>query len=336
MKGFFRSVPNIVMLTLILLLSAALVISSVSLVQSQQDVDAAVNAASDAVAAANAEQEQAREELEAEIEALNGQVEEKAKELDAAKKDLDAEKQTKEELEQTIQDLKDQIESLRAQVERLKLSAANTGPKICYLTFDDGPSENTLKILDILKKANAKATFFVLGTGNLDYLDEIHAGGHAIGLHGDNHVYKSIYASEEAFFANIESLRSKVKARTGVDTQLLRFPGGSSNAVSKSICPGIMTKLVKSVQEKGYTYFDWNVSAEDATGKPITAQQMVKIVTDMAKDKNQICILMHDSSSKTTTVEALPAMIAALRDMGYRFEALSADAYSFAHGRLNN
>lgn len=335
MKGFFRSKINLIMLALILLLSAALVASSFSLAKSRQETDAAENAASQA-AAADAAQTEARELLEAQIASLNGQVEEKTKALDTAKQDLDAEKQSKAALEKTIQELKSQIEALRAQVERLKLSAANTGAKICYLTFDDGPSDNTLRILEILKTANAKATFFVLGTGNLDYLDEIHAGGHAIGLHGDNHVYQSIYASEAAYFSNIESLRSKVKARTGVDTQLIRFPGGSSNAVSKTISPGIMTRLVRSVQEKGYTFFDWNVSAEDATGKPITAPEMVKTVTGMAKNKNQICVLMHDSASKTTTVEALPDMIVALREMGYRFEALTPDSYSFAHGRLNN
>ena len=215
------------------------------------------------------------------------------------------------------------------------LTAPNTGSKVCYLTFDDGPSDNTLKILAILKKANAKASFFVISTSKLSYIKRAYNEGHTIGLHANNHDYAKIYKSDTAYFDDLSKIQSKVKNLIGVDTKIIRFPGGSSNLVSKKYSKGIMTRLAKKVTAKGYVYVDWNVDSTDASAAKRPKAAIVKSVQTYAKNKGDICLLMHDTSAKTTTVDALPEIICYLRGLGYRFEALKVDSPIFHHG-INN
>ncbi len=219
----------------------------------------------------------------------------------------------------------------------------NTGDKVCYLTFDDGPSlKVTSSILQTLEKYNAKATFFVVGTvgdGNFSLIKDIHEGGHAIGLHSNTHDY-AIYKSEEDYFKDIGALEDKIFKQIGVRPEILRFPGGSANISHKQYNEGIMEVLIKSVTEKGYSYFDWNVGGTDANAElmpvvdgkrqPVPKDLIVKDVLDNAKKKDgDICVLMHDSSPKTTTAEALPEIIEGLREMGYRFEPLTPEVTKF-------
>ncbi len=215
-------------------------------------------------------------------------------------------------------------------------SSEKPAKKVCYLTFDDGPSENTLKILEVLRRYNAKATFFVIGAGKLDYVKNIHDEGHTVALHSNTHSYKQIYTSTDAFFQDLETIRSRVEAITGEKTVLMRFPGGSSNTVSKSYCAGVMTELTRMVEERGYFYFDWNVDSGDASGNNIPASKLVGHIK--ALDYNQygdICVLCHDAAAKSTTVEALPEMIEYLSAQGYVFEGLTPSSRGFHQG-VNN
>lgn len=203
--------------------------------------------------------------------------------------------------------------------------------KVCYLTFDDGPSDRTLEILEILDRYDAKATFFVVGSAKLSYLPRIVEKGHTIGLHSNTHTYSKIYSSTDAFFEDLNALSDKVYNITGIHSKIMRFPGGGSNKVSAQYCKGVMTRLTSQVMIKGYAYFDWNVDSGDASGNKVPAQTLVNNVLNGAKKKNSICVLMHDTSSKTTTVEALPQMLEGLAAMGYRFEAVSETTYGFHH-----
>ncbi len=203
--------------------------------------------------------------------------------------------------------------------------------KVCYLTFDDGPSDRTLEILDILDDYNAKATFFVIGSAKLQYLPKIAQKGHAIGLHSNTHKYASIYKSTDAYFKDLNALSEKVYDITGIHSKIIRFPGGSSNGVSKKYNKGIMTRLTSQVQIKGYAYFDWNVDSTDASGTNVPAKNIVNSVLTAAAKKNSICVLMHDTSSKKTTVEALPEILKGLKAMGYRFEVLDETVYGYHH-----
>ena len=127
------------------------------------------------------------------------------------------------------------------------LDAAAYEEGVIYLTFDDGPSDRTLEILKILDQYNAKATFFVVGTAKLQYLPQIVEKGHTIGLHSNTHNYSKIYKSTDAFFNDLTALSQKVYDVAGIHSKVVRFPGGSSNNVSKSYCKGVMTRLTSQV-----------------------------------------------------------------------------------------
>lgn len=207
--------------------------------------------------------------------------------------------------------------------------------KVVYLTFDDGPSENTDKVLKILKKYDAKATFFVTGN-NQKYNDSIRKAekqGNTIALHTYTHDYATVYSSTEAYFNDLQQISDMVKQITGKAPKYIRFPGGSSNMVSANYSQGIMSKLDSMVHERGYEYFDWNCSSGDAASNSVPAQTIVNNSTNCNYD--QIMLLFHDSSPKTSTVEALPAIIENYKSRGYVFKAISDDTPIFHHG-VNN
>lgn len=145
-----------------------------------------------------------------------------------------------------------------------------------YLTFDDGPSKNTPEILSLLQKYGIGATFFVINGKYNSYMKDIVNGGSAIALHSYSHKYPKIYSSEKAFLDDLEKIHDLVKTETGVDTKIIRFPGGSSNTISRKYCKGIMTNLVKDTEEAGYIYFDWNCDNGDAGGKNLSADYQIK------------------------------------------------------------
>ena len=126
-----------------------------------------------------------------------------------------------------------------------------------------------------------------------------------------------------------------MKNLIGVESKIIRFPGGSSNTTSKSHNKGIMTRLTKQVQQKGYVYVDWNVDSNDATGNNVPKTKILNSIKASSKGRGDICVLMHDTAAKKTTVDALPEMICYLRAQGYRFEALKTDSPVFHHG-VNN
>ncbi|MBO5478900.1 MAG: polysaccharide deacetylase family protein [Clostridia bacterium] len=181
---------------------------------------------------------------------------------------------------------------------------------VIYLTFDDGPTTSiTPKILNILKEKNVKATFFILNyDSNEEKLvkREIEEG-HTVAIHGYSHDYKKIYQSVDAYMSNITKLQEKIKKSTGCNTIITRFPGGSSNTVSR-YNPGIMTRLCNEVVARGYKYFDWNVSSGDAGGAR-TSQDVYNNVTKGLKKDRANVVLMHDFSGNTKTVNALRDII---------------------------
>ena len=197
-----------------------------------------------------------------------------------------------------------------------EITVVDPGNKVIYLTFDDGPSEYTLQLLDVLAKYDVKATFFVVGKMSLEYLDEIVAGGHAIGLHSNTHDYEKIYASDEAFLEDMMLLREKIYERTGIYTNITRFPGGSSNTVSKRLCKGIMTRLTQTLTEQGFRIFDWNVDSDDA-GSAKTTQEVVDNVIKGIKKRPVSVVLQHDI--RQFSVDAVEQIIIWALDNGYTF-----------------
>ena len=197
-------------------------------------------------------------------------------------------------------------------------TAVPANAKKAYLTFDDGPSANTAKILDILDRFNAKATFFVVyRKGFDDTCRDIVRRGHTLALHSYSHRYSDIYKSTGAYFNDLEKLSDHLHRLTGLRPTIMRFPGGSSNTVSRSYCRGIMTTLTAEVQKRGYRYYDWNVDSGDADAERVSASTLVSNIKDRCGSQKEAVILMHDSPSKSTTVDALPEIIRYLQSKGY-------------------
>lgn len=171
---------------------------------------------------------------------------------------------------------------------------------------------------------------------NQKYNDSIRKAekqGNTIALHTYTHDYATVYSSTEAYFNDLQQISDMVKQITGKAPKYIRFPGGSSNMVSANYSQGIMSKLDSMVHERGYEYFDWNCSSGDAASNSVPAQTIVNNSTNCNYD--QIMLLFHDSSPKTSTVEAFPAIIENYKSRGYVFKAISDDTPIFHHG-VNN
>ncbi len=190
------------------------------------------------------------------------------------------------------------------------------GQKV-YLTFDDGPSTYTGELLDVLKENNVKATFFVVYNDDPEaqkYYKQIVEDGHSIGMHSYSHVYDQVYASKESFEEDVTQIHDYIKNETGVDTHLYRFPGGSSNQVSKVD----MQELMGYLNDKGYVYFDWNSLSGDAVDASLTPDELNdNILGYVHANAGDSVILMHDLQNNHATIEALPALIKTLKEEGY-------------------
>ena len=221
--------------------------------------------------------------------------------------------------------------------EKIKPNTGENGAKgIIYLTFDDGPSTSiTPKILDILKKKNVKATFFILNyssAGEKLVKREV-AEGHTVGIHGYSHDYKKIYKSVDTYMENITKLQSKIEKSTGYHATITRFPGGSSNTISR-YNPGIMTKLCLEVPNRGFKYFDWNVTSGDAGDVTSTKEVYNNVTKGLSKSRANV-VLMHDFSGNTKTLNALENIINYGLKNGYRFEKITDDTPMVTH-KVNN
>ncbi len=276
----------------------------------------------------------------------NEQLQQKLDELEETLKETEGKLK---ESEQEQQKLKDKNAALQQQIALMSANKKPQSPpaavkpvpgKVCYLTFDDGPSNVTPQVLETLKKYKVKATFFVVGSyctgaNNVKMLKQMVADGHALALHCDNHTYAKVYASEAAYFADLAAVSKKVETATGIKSMVVRFPGGTSNTASSYYTKGLMTTLSGKLPEMGYAYFDWNVSSGDAAGGVQSASTIANNVISRARGQNKICVLMHDGYGKRTTSQALPAIIEGLQKQGYSFEVLTPQVEGFKQ-RPNN
>lgn len=202
-----------------------------------------------------------------------------------------------------------------------------------YLTFDDGPNEDTTNyILDILKEENIKATFFVTCNGPDYLIKRMYDEGHTIALHSATHDYSYIYSSVDNYFMDLGRVSNRVKQITGFESKIIRFPGGSSNTVSKRYKLGIMSELTNLVIEKGYRYYDWNVDADDA-GRAYTSFEVYNNVISGISPNRMNMVLMHDS--KYQTKDALRDIIHYGKENGYLFRQIDDSTYMIRHG-VNN
>lgn len=205
-----------------------------------------------------------------------------------------------------------------------------------YLTFDDGPSEHTSEVLNILDEYDIKATFFV--TANQpNYFNEItnaYNQGHVIGLHTASHNYADIYRSVDAYFEDLDAISDIVYEYTGNKSHYIRFPGGSTNTISEKYHTGIMKQLASQVLDHGYQYFDWNGEIGDAK-KYHNVASIIEIGKKQADGKHDLMLLCHDGKGNQDTVEALPTLIEYYLDLGYEFKVIDDDTPTFHHHLAN-
>ena len=206
------------------------------------------------------------------------------------------------------------------------------GPAI-YLTFDDGPGPYTAGLLDTLKDCGVRATFFVTAQ-NPDCLDAISrasAEGHSIGAHTFSHAYREIYAGDGAFLLDFLECEEMIRARTGSYTALFRFPGGSSNTISR-ITSGIVTRMSETLTAMGFRYFDWNVDSGDASGIS-DGGTVLRNITEGCRGRRASLVLQHDI--KSFSVGIVRDVIAWGRENGYCFLPLGPDSPAAKHRIAN-
>ena len=215
-------------------------------------------------------------------------------------------------------------------------TSTSNGKSIAYLTFDDGPSNITHSVLDILKKYNVKATFFVINSGNYNKatLQREVNEGHTIGLHAYDHNYAIAYKDDNSYLDGIDKLRAKVKADTGFDSHYIRFPGGSSNTISKRYSKGIMSRITKTTKQRGYKYYDWNVDDDDA-GRARTADDCYNNVIKKLRPNRSYIVLMLDFGTNKKILEALPRIIEYCQKNGYTMLPIDDNTPEIHHGISN-
>jgi peptidoglycan/xylan/chitin deacetylase (PgdA/CDA1 family) len=188
-------------------------------------------------------------------------------------------------------------------------------------------------VLDILDQYDAKATFFITAQ-QPDYfpmIKKVYDEGHTVGLHSYTHEYDQVYASVDAYFDDLEKIGEVAKEQLGFVPCFIRFPGGASNSISKKYSAGIMTQLTQQVLDKGYQYYDWNVSSGD--GGTVTADQI--IAQSETDEYTKVMLLFHDTEAKESTIQALPTVMEYYKNLGYSFKAIDRESL-VVHHSVNN
>lgn len=195
--------------------------------------------------------------------------------------------------------------------------------KIMYLTFNDGPSQNTQGILEILDRYHIKATFFVTGSHPeyFDLIKTIHEQGHSLALHTYSHDYETIYADPEAYFQDLVKLEQLVKEQAGVKTNNIRFLGGSTNSLSDGNQNEIMQELIKDVELLGYVYYDWNGENGDAD-PTLSPDILYQNALASVKGKNTVMMVMHDGADNANTLAALDRTLQEFVRQGWEFRVI--------------
>lgn len=207
----------------------------------------------------------------------------------------------------------------------------NAEGKVVYLTFDDGPGPYTEELLETLDRYGVHVTFFVTGASpqSEDMIKKEDAAGHSIGVHTFSHDFDKIYKDDKAFWKDIDEIQQVVQRQTGHSSHLMRFAGGSSNAYSSS---RLMSRLIKQVPEKGFQYFDWNISSGDGAAEG-DMKMVINNITSQLANQETCVVLGHDT--KEYTVHAMKYLIPWLLDHGYDIQPLQFDSFPAHHGVMN-
>ena len=238
-------------------------------------------------------------------------------EFEQQRKDAENKKKEEEEAERQAK-----IPKLTEQGKENLKNIYHTEEKVAYLTFDDGPSNNTHEILDILKKYNIKATFFVLGS-QVEVFPEttnrIYNEGHYIANHGYSHKYSNIYQSPEQVLNEFNQCNQIVASTINVpeyNSHLFRFPGGSVGGKYAEL----KNQAIALLDQNNILHIDWNSLTGDSEKTNPTEEYLMNNLQKTTEGKNSLVVLMHDAQAKHITVETLPKVIEYLIQQGYTFK----------------
>ena len=215
-----------------------------------------------------------------------------------------------------------------------KVPTVSPGNKVVYLTFDDGPGPYTAQLLDVLDKYGVKVTFFVTNQypSYQNLIAQEAQRGHTVAIHTYSHNYSEVYSGVNAYFKDLEKMSAICEAQTGEKPKIIRFPGGTSNSISKNYCKGIMSQLRQEVEVRGYYYCDWNVDSNDAGGARSASAVAANVIAGI-KQNNVSVVLQHDVHKYS--VEAVDEIIAWGLANGYTFLPLD-ESSPMVHHRVNN
>lgn len=203
-------------------------------------------------------------------------------------------------------------------------SSSDASPKRVYITFDDGPTKITNRLLEVLKKEDVKATFFVVGkeiAGREDILRRIYDDGHAIGLHTYSHNYTTVYSNENNFIDEMKRTSERVKEITGCSPSAIRFPGGSSKRLNQS--------FLDKLHENNFRVYDWNSDLYDGEYPNLSVYRLLENAKRFKGSSSSIIILMHCNSNNENTVKALPKIIEYYRNQGFQLLPISSDTEEY-------
>lgn len=204
-----------------------------------------------------------------------------------------------------------QQQALTTASKKYAIYKVDTNKKVAALTFDiSWGTEVPGPVLDILKKNNVKATFFISGPWakkHPEFPKRIVAEGHEIASHGEAHVNLSEYSKEE-IKENILTAHQKIKEVTGVEPNLIRTPNGDWNDL-----------VLTTAEELNYRVIQWSADSLDwkRPGVEVIANRVIKKVRPGA------IILMHASDTCTQTPDALPRVLEGLKQQGYQLVTVS-------------
>lgn len=233
----------------------------------------------------------------------------------------------------SVKDSSGNLKSVVRKVQVIKKNVVvNPTNKTIYLTFDDGPCAYTGKLLNILDEYNVKATFFVTNQfpSYQKYIKEAYQRGHSIGVHTYSHNF-NIYRSVETYFNDLNKMNAIIKKQTGSESRIIRFPGGSSNTVSRSYSKGIMKTLANELEARGYSYFDWNLGSGDTDGLNTSSKVANNVIKKLGNQTRMV--LMHDI--KSYSVDAVRDIIEYGLSHGYNFQSININSPTYHH-KINN
>lgn len=192
------------------------------------------------------------------------------------------------------------------------------GEKVIYLTFDDGPSVLTNRILDILKEEDVKATFFLIGNqidGFEDVVKRINDEGHSIGLHTYSHNFKKIYCNKSSFINEMVDCQVEIVKVTGSSTNIIRFPGGSRKLLN--------SELLNQLHDYNFKIYDWNMETKDGLNPKLPPDRLYREATKKCEQSSNIFLLMHCDYMHKNTCKALTRIVKYYKEQGYEFKAIT-------------